>query len=123
MFDISGEIGLTLKCYVKIRQATFERRTTALPSQTPFGLSEAFAADPAKQAQWFASLRRTEIAMAPEPLSELISTISKGMNLKIVLGQINANPDKLLHGRFPLCGAPATTPWHYDAVEERPSTS
>jgi hypothetical protein len=21
-----------------------------------------------------------------------------------------------------LCGAPATTPWHYDAVEERPST-
>ena len=22
-----------------------------------------------------------------------------------------------------LCGAPATTPWHYDAVEERPSTS
>jgi hypothetical protein len=39
--------------------------------------------------------------MAPEPLSELISTISKGMNLKIVLGQINANPDKLLHGRPP----------------------
>jgi len=32
------------------------------------------------------------------------------MNLKIILGQINANP-------------PATTPWHYDAVEERPSTS
>jgi hypothetical protein len=24
---------------------------------------------------------------------------------------------------LPLCGAPATTPWHYDAVEERPSTS
>jgi hypothetical protein len=23
---------------------------------------------------------------------------------------------------LPLCGAPATTPWHYDAVEERPST-
>jgi hypothetical protein len=30
-------------------KATFERRTTALPAQTPFGLSEAFAADPAKQ--------------------------------------------------------------------------
>jgi hypothetical protein len=25
----------------------------------------------------------------------------KGMNLKIILGQINANPDKLLHGRSP----------------------
>jgi hypothetical protein len=47
-------------------KATFERRTTALPAQTPFGLSEAFAADPAKQIQWLAFLRRTEIALAPE---------------------------------------------------------
>jgi predicted nucleotidyltransferase component of viral defense system len=57
-------------------KATFERRTTALPAQTPFGLSEAFAADPAKQVQWLAFLRRTEIALAPEPLSELIPAIS-----------------------------------------------
>ncbi len=57
-------------------KATFERRTTALPAQTPFGLSEAFAADPAKQVQWLAFLRRTEIALAPEPLYELIPAIS-----------------------------------------------
>lgn len=57
-------------------KATFERRTTALPAQTPFGLSEAFAADPAKQVQWLAFLRRTEITLAPEPLSELIPAIS-----------------------------------------------
>jgi hypothetical protein len=57
-------------------KATFERRATALPAQTPFGLSEAFAGDPAKQAQWLAFLRRTEIALAPEPLSELIPAIS-----------------------------------------------
>lgn len=60
----------------KAIRATFERRGTALPLTTPFGLSEAFAADPAKQAQWQAFLRRTEIAMAPEPLSQLIPAIS-----------------------------------------------
>ena len=37
--------------------ATFARRNTALPSATPDGLSEAFAADPAKQRQWAAFTR------------------------------------------------------------------
>lgn len=60
----------------KAIRATFERRGTVLPDETPFGLSEAFAADPNKQAQWRAFLRRTEIAMAPEPLSALIPAIN-----------------------------------------------
>jgi hypothetical protein len=43
--------------------------------------------------------------------------------LKIILGQIDAYSDELLHGLSPFCSAPAITPWHYDAVGERPSTS
>lgn len=38
--------------------ATFTRRQTAIPSDAPLALSPAFAAAPAKQAQWSAFLRR-----------------------------------------------------------------
>ena len=34
--------------------ATFARRNTAVPALIPDGLSDAFAADPAKQRQWVA---------------------------------------------------------------------
>ena len=47
-------------------------------------------------------------------------SLRRPFHLKIILGQIDTDFDKLL---LPLCGTPATTPWHYDAVEERPSTS
>ena len=42
--------------------------------------------------------------------------------LKEKLIKIGAKVNFFTDG-FPLCGAPATTPWHYDAVEERPSIS
>ena len=60
----------------KAIRATFERRGTTPPTEIPFGLSEAFAADPVKQTQWQAFLRRTEIAMAPEPLIQIIPSIA-----------------------------------------------
>ena len=37
--------------------ATFARRTTVIPPEVPDGLSDAFAADPAKQRQWDAFTR------------------------------------------------------------------
>jgi predicted nucleotidyltransferase component of viral defense system len=37
--------------------ATFERRSTVIPAEVPDGLSDAFAADPAKQRQWDAFAR------------------------------------------------------------------
>lgn len=46
-------------------QNTFERRQTPLPGETPPALTPAFADE--KQAQWTAFLRRTQIALAPEP--------------------------------------------------------
>lgn len=56
--------------------ATFARRGTALPVETPVALTEAFAADAGKQAQWRAFLSRTTITLAPEPFPELLGAIA-----------------------------------------------
>jgi hypothetical protein len=45
--------------------ATFARRGTALPTNTPIGLSDEFATDDAKQIQWRAFIGRNELT-APE---------------------------------------------------------
>ncbi|TXL72419.1 nucleotidyl transferase AbiEii/AbiGii toxin family protein [Vineibacter terrae] len=54
--------------------ATFARRETELPAEPPLALSAAFAA--AKQAQWTAFLRRTDIALAPEPFHDIQAQIA-----------------------------------------------
>jgi hypothetical protein len=50
--------GVTLRQAV---QATFDRRKTALTGEVPFGLSDAFAQDAQKQAQWQAFLRKNRL--------------------------------------------------------------
>jgi hypothetical protein len=42
-------------------EATFQRRQTPLPTNLPAGLSEAFAADATKQAQWKAFLKKNRL--------------------------------------------------------------
>ena len=42
-------------------EATFVRRQTAMPATLPIGLSDAFAADVNKQAQWKAFLRKNRL--------------------------------------------------------------
>ena len=42
-------------------QATFDRRKTALTGEAPFGLTDAFAQDAQKQAQWQAFLRKNRL--------------------------------------------------------------
>lgn len=62
-----------------LRQAvatTFERRQTRRPEETPLALTDAFANDAGKQAQWRAFLNRTTLALAPEPLPELVASIA-----------------------------------------------
>lgn len=56
--------------------ATFARRGTPLPSGAPVALTDAFASDDIKQRQWQAFLRRTTLAIAPEPLPDLIGFIA-----------------------------------------------
>lgn len=68
-FDFDGAV------LARAIRATFERRGTQFPADAPFGLSDNFAGDAGKQAQWRAFLRRAELALAPAPLSQLISTI------------------------------------------------
>jgi hypothetical protein len=56
--------------------ATFTRRATPLPTETPLALTQAFANDAAKRAQWRAFIRRTAIAFAPEPLPDLPRSVA-----------------------------------------------
>jgi hypothetical protein len=57
-------------------RATFARRATLLPAEPPIALTPAFADDAAKQAQWRAFVRRTAIALAPEPLPDLMRSVA-----------------------------------------------
>lgn len=49
--------------------ATFERRQTKIPEQVPAALTAAYAE--VRQGQWAAFLRRTEIALTPEPFPDV----------------------------------------------------
>jgi hypothetical protein len=53
--DFDGEV------LCRAIQATFGRRKTTLPDQTPFGLTAAFAQDRQKQMQWQAFLRKNQL--------------------------------------------------------------
>jgi hypothetical protein len=55
-------------------QATFKRRGTAIPTERPDALTQAFANDPAKQRQWEAFLRGIEAE--PVALSQVIETLA-----------------------------------------------
>lgn len=52
--------------------ATFKRRSTVIPEGIPTALTDQFAADPGKQTQWTAFLRRSALADAPSDLSEVV---------------------------------------------------
>jgi len=56
--------------------ATFDRRRTAIPMDTPVALTPAFAEDAAKQAQWQGFLRRTALAMAPGPFAKMQAKVA-----------------------------------------------
>ena len=62
--------------------ATFERRRTALPEGVPLGLSDEFARDAAKRAQWKAFLdkSRLEAPVLEEVVSEIRSLATGSMN-------------------------------------------
>jgi hypothetical protein len=64
--------GPTLSSAIK---ATFERRDTPLPSEMPVGLSDAFAQDSLKTAQWQAFKNREPLALSVGDLLSIVSTI------------------------------------------------
>lgn len=57
--------------------ATFQRRHTMLPRETPVGLSESFAIE--NQAQWQAFIKRTHLADVPKTLATVIQILNSIM--------------------------------------------
>lgn len=56
-------------------RATFKRRRTALPAEIPLGLSDEFAADAGKQAQWRAFVKRSRIRLKDTNLAPVVSAL------------------------------------------------
>jgi predicted nucleotidyltransferase component of viral defense system len=56
--------------------ATFERRKTPIPEQTPIGLSAEFAGNPAKQTQWRAFCRKALGGEESDTLEEVVQFLS-----------------------------------------------
>ena len=64
--------------------ATFERRNTPIPCQTPPGLSSAFAADPAKARQWLTYAEGT--ALRGAPLARVVADIWRYLSAALYTG-------------------------------------
>lgn len=75
LWAIAGAFAFEGPVLARAIQTTFERRVTPIPKEAPSALTESFAA--AKQVQWAAFLRRTEIALAPEPFHEIQMRIAE----------------------------------------------
>ena len=75
LWAIAGAFAFDGAVLARAIQTTFERRATPLPTKTPLALTASFAE--AKQVQWSAFLRRTEIALAPDPLLEIQARIAE----------------------------------------------
>ena len=74
IWAIAGSFAFDGAVLSRAIEATFDRRQTPLPAETPPALTPAFADE--KQAQWTAFLRRTEIALAPEPFAAIQAQIA-----------------------------------------------
>ena len=64
--------GITL---AKALLATFERRRTELPTETPIAFTEEFTDDKAKQAQWTAFVNRSRLSVFPNTLNNAVGKI------------------------------------------------
>ncbi len=75
LWAIAGAFAFEGEVLARAIQTTFERRETRLPTETPLALTAGFA--DAKQVQWAAFLKRTEIALVPQPLPEIQARIAE----------------------------------------------
>lgn len=64
-------------------QATFKRRRTELPATRPLPLTEDFASDPAKQAQWRAFLIKNDISNVSADFKQVISKLGSFLMIPI----------------------------------------
>jgi hypothetical protein len=71
--------------------ATFRQRGTPLPTSPPAPLTESFSADPAKQSQWSAFLRKGRLGVEAGTLTEIVKEIADFL-LPPAYESANGNP-------------------------------
>jgi hypothetical protein len=80
LWYILTELALPLPQLAAALSATFTRRGTPLPRETPAALTAAFSADPSRQRQWTAFLDRAGVAPARRPrLDQVTAAILEGL--------------------------------------------
>jgi predicted nucleotidyltransferase component of viral defense system len=75
VWAIASQFSFRGPSLVEAIQATFARRRTKIPSETPIALSEAFAKDPDKITQWKAFLRRSRLADTAIELTQVVGKL------------------------------------------------
>lgn len=78
-FDLSGE---ALAAAIR---ATFARRRTPLPIATPTALSDAFARDDVKRAEWSAFVRRAGLADTAPSLDQVVTALRERLTSSLAL--------------------------------------
>ena len=84
MFDFDGDL------LARAIRATFERRRTPLPVGLPVALTQAFAADPTKNVQWTAFVRKSGAASDVADLPSAVAEISKFATKPIVVAMTDS---------------------------------
>lgn len=72
--------------------ATFSRRSMAVPTQLPIGLSDEFANDASRQALWRAFLKKNGLALTPLP--DVVSALRAQLHPALHRAALLANPIK-----------------------------
>ncbi len=75
LWFLSTEYAFDGQVLVDAVRATFERRQTELPKAIPTGLTDEFATDDTKVAQWAAFVRRARLQKEAPPLGRLIAAL------------------------------------------------
>lgn len=75
LWALATLFGFEGKVLAEAIRATFARRQTPIPQETPTALTPAFAADATKQAQWSGFLRRTAMSKTPDPFPLVLARI------------------------------------------------
>ena len=76
---------LNMNTLAQAISATFTRRSMAVPTDLPMGLSDEFAADPSRQALWSAFIRKNDLAMIPlaDVVTRIRSALEPAMGLAV----------------------------------------
>lgn len=75
LWVVAWQFSFSGSSLVEAIRATFARRGTPIPSETPIALTGALAMDPDKATQWKAFLRRSGLEETPVELSQVVTEL------------------------------------------------